>query len=77
MALETFTFGAQKRSTRLDEVGALTYVGSALPGSAESAAVWQIMRMDETADPDLTILWADGDNQFDNVWDDRLGLSYS
>jgi hypothetical protein len=63
---------------RLDEAAAsLTYIGEALPGTATSASTWRIKRMDESASPDLEILWADGDANFDNVWDDRAILSYS
>lgn len=62
---------------RLDSVGGgITYVGEALPSTAESAALWRIKRLDETG-PDLDLLWADGNANFDNVWDDRAILSYS
>lgn len=77
MALEVFIFGAQKRSVRLDEDGVLTYVGDADPGASEAGAVWRIQRLDSTVADDLTILWADGNSQFDNIWDNRAGLSYS
>lgn len=62
----------------LDDAGSgITYVGEATPGSVNSAAVWRIKRLDETVADDLTILWADGNASFDNVWNDRAGLSYS
>jgi len=62
----------------LDEAGSgITYVGEATPGSANSAAVWRIKRLDESVATDLTILWADGNSSFDNVWSDRASLSYS
>jgi hypothetical protein len=62
---------------RLDDAGSgTTYIGDALPSTATDAATWRIKRMVETG-PDLEILWADGDANFDNVWDDRAGLSYS
>ena len=78
MALEVFVFGAQKRSLRLDDNGAgYTYIGNADPGALDSAAVWQIMRLDQTATPDLAVLWADGDALYDNIWNDRATLSYS
>ena len=64
-------------ATRLDEASAtVTYVGKALPGTASSAALWQIFRMTESSG-DLTIEYADGDDNFDNVYDSRAGLSYS
>lgn len=62
----------------MDDAGSgITYVGEATPGSANNAAVWRIKRLDESVASDLTILWADGNSSFDNVWDSRAGLSYS
>ncbi len=54
-----------------------TYVGFAIPGSATSAAIWKIKRVDESVLNDVKIEWADGNISFDNVWDNRAGLSYS
>jgi hypothetical protein len=72
-----FVNGKQVELTlRLDAVGNTTYIGDALPSTAEGAALWRIKRMVETG-PDIEILWADGDANFDNVWTARLGLSYS
>jgi len=53
----------------------VTYVGKAVIGSATSTASWQIQKLDETSG--LVINWADGDANFDNVWDNRASLSYS
>ena len=63
----------------LDEVGTLTYVGEAAPGSATSAAVWRIFRLDETGsgDEELIKKFASGSTNFDQIWDNRLALSYS
>ena len=62
---------------RLDDVGGgTTYVGEAIPSTLTSAALWRIKRLVETG-PDIEILWADGDANFNNVWDDRVSLSYS
>lgn len=64
-------------TTRLDEVSAtITYVGEADPDTLTSEALWRIKRLDTTND-DLVILWADGDANFDNIWDDRASLTYS
>lgn len=66
------------KSLRLDVVDATTtYAGKAAAGSATSAGVWQVFRMTNGAGGDLTIEWADGDCEFDNVWDNRASLSYS
>jgi hypothetical protein len=61
---------------RLDVVGQTTYIGEADPGSLDASAVWRIKRMIETG-PDIAITWAAGTSDFDDVWDDRLILSYS
>jgi hypothetical protein len=50
------------------------YICEALAGSATSNAVWKIFRI--TLATGL-LQWADGDNNFDNVADDRTSLSYS
>jgi len=61
-----------------DDAGAgIIYYGWAAPGSATSSAVWMIIKMDKSADPDYTIRYADGDTNYDNSWDGRAGLSYS
>jgi hypothetical protein len=67
----------QALAVQLDEVGAITYIGEATPGSITSDPVWRVKRMDESGDPELIITYADGDSNFDNVWDNRLTLTYS
>lgn len=62
---------------QLDEASAsVTYVGNATPGSVTSSAVWQVKKITITG-ADIAITWADGDAEFDNVWDDRATLTYS
>lgn len=53
------------------------YRGDALPGTATSAAAWRITRLTEQSDGDMEIVYADGNDSFDNIWDNRLSLSYS
>lgn len=61
---------------RLDEASAtITYVGIATTGTINSDNLWQIKRLDSTAG--LVILWADGDADFNNIWDNRAVLAYS
>lgn len=59
---------------RLDDGATYLYVGKAAIGTATSAASWQICRITQA---DTTVVWADGDASFNNVWDDRASLSYS
>lgn len=66
-------------NTQVDFVGeTLIYKGWAAPGSGTNAPVWRIQRMTFVgSDEDLTVEWAEGDGDFDNIWDDRASLSYS
>lgn len=62
---------------RIDEVDASTqYVGLAPIGTTDSEDKWQIKRILKTGTV-TAIEYADGDDKFDNVWDNRLSLSYS
>lgn len=55
------------------------YFGEAVPGSLDAAAVWRLSRgtFITPGQDDFELEWADGDNNFDNIWDDRLVASYS
>ena len=53
----------------------ISYSGKALAGSATSSAIWQIKKINETSG--IVITWADGNTDFDNIWDNRKDLSYS
>jgi len=62
--------------TRIDEAtSTVTYIGKAVPGTATSAASWQIQKMDTTTGTVIT--WADGNGSSDNIWDNRTSLTYS
>lgn len=59
----------------IDDVSTtLSYVGEASAGSATTSSVWRIKRLDSTSG--LELLYADGNTHFDNIWDNRLSLSY-
>lgn len=67
-------------ATKLDDVSTsnITYAGKAAIGSSGASAVWRIMKIDESGTPTtLSITWADGNSNFDNVWDNRTSLTYS
>ena len=63
---------------RIDESNPLvTYVGYANMGSLPGDAVWQIQRTTRFATNDIVIVeWADGNELFDNIWDQRVELRY-
>ena len=53
----------------------IIYIGEAANGTLTSAALWKITRLDTTTL--LSVTYADGDLNSDNVWDDRESLTYS
>jgi|ETNvirome_6_1000_1030641.scaffolds.fasta_scaffold13580_3 hypothetical protein len=53
----------------------VTYIGQAAPGSTSNQAVWRIQRVNIVGSS-IEILYADSNDNFDNVWDDRGTLSY-
>jgi hypothetical protein len=67
---------------RIDEADANTiYIGKAKAGSSpfspllNSLPLWQIRKI--VVSGTLTsVLWADGDIKFDNIWNDRTTLTY-
>lgn len=68
--------GSAGLASRIDDAGSgVTYVGKAPIGSATSSAVWQVFKMVESTG-DLTITWADSDDAYDNIWDNRASLTY-
>ena len=80
-AVETFVGGIsananQETITLVDTSNLeIIYIGSALPNSLSSQAVWRIQRVDLTTS-ETKILFADSDQNFDNIWDNRASLSY-
>jgi hypothetical protein len=62
-------------AVKITEVGSVTYIALAAPGSDQASAAWQVMKIDETTGMVLT--WADGNANFDNVATDLTVLSYS
>jgi hypothetical protein len=61
----------------VDEVNKnLSYIGKSVIGSSQAGAVWQISRLQTTGTVTL-LQYADGDNSFDNIWNNRASLTYS
>lgn len=66
--------GDGELTTRVDEVTTYTYIGYSNPGASEASAVWRIKRMTNATG---SVVFADGNTRFDNVWADRASLTYS
>lgn len=63
---------------QVDDTGTTLYQGWAEPGTATSSAGWRIRKVVSSGTPtDTSITWADGDRNFNNIWDNRAALSYS
>jgi hypothetical protein len=66
-----------KSTLRLDTASSsVKYLGIAAVGQGESNAAWSIKRLTTTGTV-LAIEWADGNDNYDNVWANRASLSYS
>lgn len=55
----------------------LIYHGRAAPGTASSAALWQIKRFTYTGSNLTAIEFANGSAAFGAIWDNRASLTYS
>ena len=53
-----------------------TYVGKAPRGSNPANAVWQIKKVENISNTEARILWAEGDDGFKMVWNDRTLYTY-
>lgn len=60
---------------RKHKVGTTTYFGIAAPGSSESSPVWLVVRY--VSGDDSSLLYADGNDNFDNTWTGQTGHTYS
>lgn len=64
------------KSTRIDEVSAtLTYIGEAPTGASPSSPVWRISRI-QTLGAETIIQFANGNTNWNSIWDDRASLTY-
>ncbi|MGF2410739.1 hypothetical protein [Ferruginibacter sp.] len=75
--MNTGSGGGIKQPIRIDEsTPNIVYNGFAVIGSATNTAVWAIQRVTRNADI-IVYEWADGNELFDNIWDDRYNLNYA
>lgn len=66
---------AESMAVKMTEVGDVTYIAIARPGTSEATDKWQVKKLDQSAG--LVITWADGDADFNNVATDLTALTYS
>lgn len=72
VAITNTNYAVRWDDTTTDNV---VYVGKADIATATSAPLWQIKKIDQTTGGVIT--WADGNDEFDNIWDNRAALTYS
>lgn len=70
---------AEKLSQRLDydAGGKLIYAGEAVPGASDASAVWAIRKLIYSGTQLVQTLWANGNSERINIWNNRASLSYS
>lgn len=63
-------------AARIDEESAsVTYQGWAKMGSSPRDPVWRIRKI-TTSGTETIITWANGNANFDNIWDQRANITY-
>ena len=72
----TITFDLYARRFSYTAANLLEYEGRAVIGMGPAAAKWQIRKFTYTSSLPTLIEWADGNHEFDNVWNDRTTLVY-
>jgi len=53
------------------------YIGKATTGTATSSAKWQIQKLSYSGSNVTKKEWANGNVNFDKVWDNRASYTYS
>lgn len=72
------SFQAPDMTLRYDVASStVSYIGKAKLGTPTSSAGWKIKRLTTDAAGGVVVEYADGDAEFDNVWDNRANLVYS
>lgn len=71
----TLNDNSTQYALKLTEVGDVSYIAQADPGTTQASATWRAKKLDQTSG--LVITWADGDTNFDNVATDLTALTYS
>lgn len=67
------------QASRVDFVGEdIIYIAEADPGTLDAASSWRIKKLTiSSVDGDVITEWADGNANYDNIWDNRVSYTYS
>jgi hypothetical protein len=66
---------AKNMAIKIQEVGSITYVALAAPGTLQSDDKWQVRKIDESSG--VVVTWAGGNADFVHVATDLGALTYS
>ena len=61
---------------QIEDLGSIIYIGLAPMHSITSDPIWAIKRLSISGGA-IGVQWADGNDLFDNVWDNRAALTYA
>lgn len=76
MSISSEQFSDKQATMLIDDASAtVSYIGEAAVSSSPAAAVWRIRKIDSTSG--TSILYADGNTFFDNIWNNRAALTYT
>ena len=76
--VETKTDRRYKTKTTYTANGFEEYHGEASPGSLTSSSRWRISkRVYDSDDRETDLVWANGDAEFNKIWDNRASYNYS
>lgn len=70
------SFVVPSERLKSDIIGVYQYIGTAPSGYLDSSPVWQILRLTLSGSDVIAIDWADGNQSYDNIWDDRFSKDY-
>ncbi len=66
-----------RRQVKFDgDSATVQYIGESSFGTATSSPTWRISRLSYVGSS-FTLEYADSNDNFDNIWDNRASLSYS
>ncbi len=75
---QIFGVALSEERVESDASGFVIYQGWAVIGSSETEAVWLISKLNYDGNNFFSErVWADGENTFDKVWNDRATYNYS
>ena len=76
---ETLINGGKSYAIRVDTASEVNimYIGKAVVGTTGEQSIWQIQKIDKTGAIETAVIkWANGNDSYVNIWDNRTSLTY-